>query len=279
MIHSAATSRLLLRREETRNGASPAVMFVAVREKVADMCRDIRSSALSGPVLWSLLLMRHLIPASFIALAASSIAFAGVVDVVTFTNRAEWRDSATDPDMALFPANWDIRFRTDNMIDVPIVLGVASGGNGWSSWTATSSSGEMVSTGNGIYSTPAGSSIILDFTGPVGPDNGGLRGIGGGFQFFDSEGVFVPGKIWLKLSNGTSIFKNFNNDSAFAGFWLTDPTLTITGLTIEPAGAAAAANFVGIDTLYLGYAGAPVPAPGAIALLGAAGLIATRRRR
>jgi len=221
--------------------------------------------------------MRHLIPASFIALAASSIAFAGVVDVVTFTNRAEWRDSATDPNMALFPANWDIRFRTDNMIDVPIVLGVASGGNGWSSWTATSSSGEMVSTGNGIYSTPVGSSIILDFTNPVGPDNGGLRGIGGGFQFFDSEGVFVPGKIWLKLSNGTSIFKNFNNDSAFAGFWLTDPTLTITGLTIEPAGAAAAANFVGIDTLYLGYAG--VPAPGAIALLGAAGIVATRRRR
>ena len=221
--------------------------------------------------------MRHLIPASFIALAASSIAFAGVVDVVTFTNRAEWREAPTD--LALFPANWDIRFRTDNMTDVSIVDGVASGGNGWSSWTATSSGGEMVNagTGTGIYSTPAGSSIILDFTNPVGPDFGGLRGIGGGFQFFDSAGAFVPGKIWLKLSDGTSIVRNFNTETAFAGFWLTDPTLTITGLTIEPAGTAAAANFVGIDTLYLGYAG--VPAPGAIALLGAAGLIATRRRR
>ena len=83
----------------------------------------------------------------------------------------------------------------------------------------------------------------------------------------------------LKLSDGPSIFKNFNNESDFAGFWLTDPTLTITGLTIEPVGTAAVANFVGIDTLYLGFAGAPVPAPGAIALLGAAGLVATRRRR
>ena len=221
--------------------------------------------------------MRHLIPASFIALASSSIAFAGVVDVVTFTNRNEWRDAATDPDMALFPANWDIRFRTDNMTDVPIVGGVASGGNGWSSWTATSSGGEMANADTGIYSTPAGSSIILDFTNPVGPDFGGLRGIGGGFQFFNSAGEFVPGKIWVKLSDGTSIIKNFNNESAFAGFWLTDPTLTITGLTIEPVGTAAVANFVGIDTLYLGFAG--VPAPGAIALLGAAGLIATRRRR
>ena len=224
--------------------------------------------------------MRYLIPASFIVLAASSIASAGVVDVVTFTNRNEWRDAATDPDMALFPANWEVLFRTDNMTDVPVdAYGVASGGTDWSSWTATSSAstGAMVSTGTGIYSTPAGSSIILDFTGPVGPENGGLRGIGGGFQFFDSAGAFVPGKIWLKLSDGTSIFRNFNSETAFAGFWLTDPTLTITGLTIEPAGTAAAANFVGIDTLYLGYAG--VPAPGAIALLGAAGLIATRRRR
>ena len=221
--------------------------------------------------------MRHLISASFIALASSSIAFASFVDVVTFTNRLEWRDAATDPELALFPANWDIRFRTDNMTDVPIVGGVASGGNGWSSWTATSSSGEMVNAGTGIYSTPAGSSIILDFTNPVGPDFSGLRGIGGGFQFFDSTGAFVPGKILLKLSDGTSIFKNFNNESDFAGFWLTDPTLTITGLTIQPVGTAAGLNFVGIDTLYLGYAG--VPAPGAITLLAAAGIVATRRRR
>ena len=227
--------------------------------------------------------MRHLIPASFIALASSSIAFAGVVDVVTFTNRNEWRDAATDPDMALFPANWEVLFRTDNMTEVPIVGGVASGGTDWSSWTATSSAsasgGEMMSTGNGIYSTPAGSSVILDFTGPVGADFSGLRGIGGGFQFFDANGGFVPGKIWLKLSDGTSIFRNFNTETAFAGFWLTDPTLTITGLTIEPAGTAAATSFVGIDTLYLGYAGASVPGPGAIALLGAAGIVATRRRR
>ena len=223
--------------------------------------------------------MRHLIPAIFIALAASSIAFAGVVDVVTFTNRNEWRDAATDPDMALFPATWEVLFRTDNMTEVPIVGGAASGGTGWSSWTATSSSGEMMSTGNGIYSTPAGSSIILNFTGPVGADFSGLRGIGGGFQFFDANGGFVPGKIWLKLSDGTSIFRNFNTETAFAGFWLTDPTLTITGLTIEPAGTAAATSFVGIDTLYLGYAGASVPGPGAITLLGAAGIVATRRRR
>jgi len=219
--------------------------------------------------------MRYLIPASFIVLAASSIASAGVVDVVTFTNRNEWREAPTD--LALFPSDWEVLFRTDNMTNVLVVDGAASGGTDWSSWTATSSSGEMVSTDTGIYSTPAGSSIILDFTGPADADFGGLRGIGGGFQFFNSAGAFVPGKIWLKLSDGTSIFKNFNSPNDFAGFWLTDPTLTITGLTIQPVGTAAGLNFVGIDTLYLGYAG--VPAPGAITLLAAAGIVATRRRR
>jgi hypothetical protein len=36
---------------------------------------------------------------------------------------------------------------------------------------------------------------------------------------------------------------------------------------------------IGIQDLYLGYAGVPVPAPGALALLGAAGLVGLARRR
>ena len=206
--------------------------------------------------------MRHLIPTSFIALALASVASAGFVDILTFTNRFEWRDAATDPEWALFPANWDIRFRTDTMTEVPIVGGAAAGGSDWSSWTATLSSGEMVSTGNGIYSMTAGSSIVIDFTSPVSANFSGLRGIGGGFQFFDSAGGFAPGRIWLKLSNGVSISKNFNNETAFTGFWLVDTTVTITRLTIEPTGSAAAMNFVVIDTLYFGYAGAPISCPG-----------------
>ena len=41
-------------------------------------------------------------------------------------------------------------------------------------------------------------------------------------------------------------------------------------------------KFVGATTLYLGYAGgpgSPIPAPGAVALLAAAGLIGSTRRR
>ena len=89
----------------------------------------------------------------------------------------------------------------------------------------------------------------------------------------------MSGRIILRLSTGESIIRNFNNDEAFAGFWLTDPYSTITGLTLEPFSGSTANYFIGAHTLYLGYAGVAIPAPGAIALLGAAGLIGWTRRR
>jgi hypothetical protein len=56
--------------------------------------------------------------------------------------------------------------------------------------------------------------------------------------------------------------------------------LTITGLTLEPFSGSTSNYYIGAHTLFLGYAGvALVPAPGAIALLGAAGLVGWSRRR
>ncbi|MFM8641104.1 MAG: hypothetical protein ACKOEL_10785, partial [Planctomycetota bacterium] len=74
-----------------------------------------------------------------------------------------------------------------------------------------------------------------------------------------------------------SLVRNFGGADPFAGFWLTDTTATIASVTVTPFGNAPAGMYVGAHTLYLGYAG--IPAPGAIVLLGAAGLIASNRRR
>jgi len=60
------------------------------------------------------------------------------------------------------------------------------------------------------------------------------------------------------------------------GFWVADPNQTITSFKVQPMGTAAA-YFVGAETMYLGTA--VVPAPGAIALLGAVGLLSGARRR
>jgi hypothetical protein len=104
---------------------------------------------------------------------------------------------------------------------------------------------------------------------------GGVRGIGGGFGFVDSFGNFVAGKIWLKLSTGDSIIKTISTEQTFVGFWVTDPDQVITSIRVQPLGTAAANFRVNANTMYMGT----VPAPGAIALLGAVGLVGSRRRR
>jgi hypothetical protein len=156
----------------------------------------------------------------------------------------------------------------------------------WWSWKATGGAGGVsVSTsgdGDSIYSNPANSALSFEFNGSSSVEDGfisGLRGIGGGFRFFNADGQSVNGRIILRLSTGESIIRSFNSDEAFAGFWLTDPSSTITGLTLEPFSGSTSNYYIGAHTLFLGYAGVAIPAPGAIALLGAAGLVGWSRRR
>ena len=116
----------------------------------------------------------------------------------------------------------------------------------------------------------------MNFTAPYEMPMGGVRGIGGGFQFVNAEGEAVAGKIWLKLSTGESIIRTISSANQFMGFWVADPNQTITSFQIQPMGTSAA-YFVGAETMYLGTA--VIPAPGAVALLGAAGLISGAGRR
>ena len=61
-----------------------------------------------------------------------------------------------------------------------------------------------------------------------------------------------------------------------AGFWLIDPEVFITGMSVQPVyGSSLAGYSVSVDNLYFGG----VPAPGALALLGVAGALGTKRRR
>ena len=78
----------------------------------------------------------------------------------------------------------------------------------------------------------------------------------------------------ITLSNGAAIIEEFTSKASFAGFWITDPEVTITGISLKPLDATYA---VSATNMYFGYAG--VPAPGAFALLGIATLFASSRRR
>lgn len=234
----------------------------------------------------------------------ASFAAAGFAPAVSFSDLDEWQSAAalpggSDPSANLFSAftglaGWQTKERIETFADLTSPSnGTASN---WWKWSASSPTGSIgFGTGIGpapstddpdrayIYAMPTGSSLVFAFDGatipaPAGSDFvSGLRGIGGGFRFFDESGNSVSGRITLTLSNGDSLVRNYNSDQAFAGFWLTDEQAVITSLKLDRFGSSGSGFFIGAHTMYLGYAG--IPAPGAIALLGAAGLIASNRRR
>ena len=220
--------------------------------------------------------MKNLALAALSAAALVASANAGYVpDVISFTSLAEWQAAPSDPELNLYPGR-TAQFYTEDF-NGPARFGATSisGGSGWASWTATASNGSLSYTGTSIYAANAGASLNFTFTEPYDMPLGGVRGIGGGFGFRDMAGEFVPGKIWLKLSTGDSIIKTITSPQAFVGFWVADPTQVITSIRVQPLGTAAANFVVNADTMYMGT----VPAPGAIAILGAVGLVGSRRRR
>jgi hypothetical protein len=245
--------------------------------------------------------MRLSLLSTLAAASLTAASFAGVVGPYATSDFQDWLSAgglpgAEDPSGSLFDPSLTTSLVVDEFNSVQTGTVISAGtfssvSNGtsanWWSWTATGGAGGVsVSTsgdGDSIYSNPANSALSFEFNGSSSAQEGfvsGLRGIGGGFRFFNADGQSVIGRIILRLSTGESIIRNFNSDEAFAGFWLTDPSSTITGLTLEPFSGSTSNYYIGAHTLYLGYAGvALVPAPGAIALLGAAGLVGWSRRR
>ena len=245
----------------------------------------------------------NLLPLVFTACAASA-ASAGYVPAASATDLEDWRDMAglpggIDPTGNLYSGYTGLAgWHTSERIETFAGLSGPSNGtaSNWWKWSASSNGGTIgFGTGVGpaasaedptrayIYAMPAGSSLTFNFDGAtIAPPAGssfvsGLRGVGGGFRFFDANGNSVNGRITLTLSNGDSIVRNYNSDQAFAGFWLTDEHTVITSLRLDRFGSSGTGFFIGAHTMYLGYAG--IPAPGAVALLGAAGLIGVTRRR
>jgi len=236
-----------------------------------------------------------------ISAAVTGSALAGYTNIYTTSRLADWRDLGGlggDPRTSVFDPALITRERIESFSsfspgDYPYITN-GNGQDNWWSWRINAPDVDdgyvrvqAIDSDTSVYVTPLAQSMTINFDGWAGlpTDNGfvsGLRGVGGGFSFFDADGNRANGRMILKLSDGSAILRNFNAPDAFAGFWLTDPTLTITSLKLEAFGAGNGQKFVGATTLYLGYAGgegSPIPAPGAVALLAAAGLIGARRRR
>ena len=131
-------------------------------------------------------------------------------------------------------------------------------------WSATAAGGLYVQAGQ--FSTNTPSALTFNF----GPN---VRGVGGNFYGTDINFNVVPSIVTISLANGASYVGLVNSASAYTGFYSTDSA--ITSLTISAAPSSGTGDiYPTADNLQFA-----VPAPGAMALLGLAGLAGIRRRR
>ena len=100
----------------------------------------------------------------------------------------------------------------------------------------------------------------------------GVQGIGG--NIYTSILGEIPSFAYIKvtLADGVSYFGNSENTENFIGFY--SDTASIAKLTIRVFQMTGSTSYATVDNMYFA-----VPAPGALALLGAAGLIGGYSRR
>ncbi|MCE2874997.1 MAG: hypothetical protein LW625_05070 [Planctomycetaceae bacterium] len=96
--------------------------------------------------------------------------------------------------------------------------------------------------------------------------------LGGNFFNLRADGTQKDGIMKIRLSDGTNFIRTVTNTTTFSGF--VSDGLNITSVEISHAGSSAPNSFVASNGFSIGA----VPAPGAMALIGLAGVLARRRR-
>lgn len=134
-------------------------------------------------------------------------------------------------------------------------------------WTATADGGLL--TERGALTTMNPTSLTITFS-------PGVRAVAGNFFGMDVILQNTTVLYSVKLSDGSGFSDLSSGPSSFAGFFSTTAA-TISNITISVTNLAGGSPvYPAVDNLYFGV---PVPAPGALALVGFAGLAARRRRR
>ena len=146
----------------------------------------------------------------------------------------------------------------------PSLLGSAGAVN----WTATSTGGVRVV--SGTLGSATATTLTVSFSA-----SGGVYGVSGNFWGTDAGAVIQPSFVTVRLNDGTT-YLNYITAPSFVGFVSTGAA--IASIDIEArngVGAGATWYYANVDNMSFAY----VPAPGAFALLGLAGLAGLRRRR
>jgi hypothetical protein len=142
-----------------------------------------------------------------------------------------------------------------------------TGSAGAVNWSATASAGLNVAGGQLSAGSPGPMTIAFS-----GAD---VYGISGNFFGTDGASTVVPSLVLVSLNDGTSYLNLIDTSTVFVGFVSTGAAISSISVSAQPLPGGATSVYPTVDNLGFAY----VPAPGAIALLGLAGLAALRRRR
>jgi hypothetical protein len=207
-----------------------------------------------------MLYSRHFLPSATLLVAISSSANAALV---VYTSQGLWNNAVANAGLA-------VETETFNQVRDGFYESPFSGSTASVAWSASASEGLFAQAG--VLSTNAPETLTFTFT-------PGVRAVGG--NFFGTDIGFNNASVifTVALSNGTSYTGEASSPASFTGFRSTNAaTISSLSIDVEPAqgfmGGGVPPVYPSVDNLYFG-----VPAPGAIALLGAAGLIGFRRRR
>ena len=179
--------------------------------------------------------------------------------VAVFTNFGVWDSAVTDNGQTVAIEN----FNTYSPGTATSLTGSPLPASGIT-WTATAPMNGLVTDGAAVRTAAATDALVFDFA-------PGVQGIGGNI-YTSVLGASSFAFIQVTLADGVSYFGNSNNAQMFIGFY--SDTTSIAKLTITVFQVVGAPSYATVDNLFFA-----VPAPGALALLAAAGLVGVRNRR
>jgi hypothetical protein len=177
--------------------------------------------------------------------------------MVTFTNATSWSSFSAAQGKTVATENFDSYngFYANGL----------TGNAGGVQWTA-SAPGELYA-GLGFMSTNNADALLTFTFSP------GVQGVASNFFAVDASFNILPAIIVVQLADGSAYVGYAASAGDFVGFYSTGEaiaSISVSVADIFPSGT----NFATVDNLYFA-----VPAPGAVALIGVAGLIGGSRKR
>ena len=178
--------------------------------------------------------------------------------MVTFTNGSLWNGFSAGQGASVVTENF-------NSYSGFYANGL-SGNAGGIQWTASAPGNLYADLG---YMSTNTADALLTFT--LSPS---VQGVAGNFFATDASFNILPAVIGVQLADGSAYVGYAATAADFVGFYSTGAA--ISSISVSVAGnLPAGTNFATVDNLYF----AVVPAPGAVALIGVAGLIGGSRKR